>query len=43
MTPACTTISVRTAHLLSASQNEYGNDQGRIHFSSTEVNAGDAD
>jgi hypothetical protein len=29
--------------MLAISQNEYGNDQGRIHFSSSEVDAGEAD
>ena len=43
ITPACTAISVRTTHLFAVSQNEYSNNQGRIHFSSTVVAAEDAD
>jgi hypothetical protein len=43
ITPACTTISVRTAHLLTISQNEYSNDQGHIHFKADVVEAEDAD
>jgi len=42
-TPECTTISIRTAHLLTVSQNEYSNDQGHIHFNSTMVDAGESD
>jgi len=42
-TPACTAISVRAPQLLSASENEYGNNQGHIHFSTSEVSADDAD
>ena len=41
--PACATVSIRTVSLLTASQNEYSNNQGHIHFSSTEVDAEDAD
>lgn len=41
--PACATVSIRTVSLLTASQNEYGDDQGLIHFSSTEVAAEDSD
>ena len=28
--PACATVSIRTVSLLTASQNEYGDDQGLI-------------
>lgn len=42
-TPACTAISVRALQLLSASENEYSGNQGHIHFSSSEVDAGEAD
>ena len=42
-TPASTAISIRTASLLSGSGNEYGNNDGRIRFSSTEVDASEAD
>ena len=41
--PACAAISIRTASLLSGSGNEYGNNDGRIRFSSTEVDASEAD
>lgn len=41
--PACTAISIRTASLLSGSGNEYGDNQGKIRFSSTEVDASEAD
>lgn len=42
-TPASTAISIRTASLLSDSGNEYGDNQGNIRFSSTEVDASEAD
>ena len=43
-TPACTAISLRsTSNLLTASENEYSNNQGHVHFSSTQVDAEDAD
>ena len=42
-TPASAAISIRTASLLSGSGNEYGNNDGRIRFSSTEVDASEAD
>jgi hypothetical protein len=41
--PVCTTVSIRTVSLLTASENEYSNDQGLIHFSSTEVDAEEGD
>jgi len=41
--PVCTTVSIRTVSLLTASENEYSNNQGHIHFSSTEVDAGEGD
>lgn len=47
ITPACTTISVCTPHLLSASGNRYwsenGVDQGLVHFENDEVGAGEGD
>ena len=43
ITPACTAISIRTASLLSGSGNEYYDNQGKIRFSSTEVDASEAD
>lgn len=44
ITPTSTTICLRsTAKLLTASQNEYSNNQGCIHFESTEVDAKDGD
>ena len=42
-TPANTAISIRTASLLSGSGNEYYDNQGKIRFSSTEVEASEAD
>ena len=42
-TPASTAISIRTASLLCGSGNEYGDNQGHIRFSSTEVDASEAD
>ena len=42
-TPASTAISIRTASLLSGSGNEYYDNPGKIRFSSTEVDASDAD
>ena len=42
-TPASAAISIRTASLLSGSGNEYGDNQGHIRFSSTEVDASEAD
>lgn len=41
--PACATVSIRTVSLLTASQNEYGDNQGLIHFNSTPVSADDGD
>ena len=42
--PICTAISLRsTALLLPASQNEYSNNQGLIHFEDDEVSADDGD
>ena len=47
ITPACTTVILRTPQLLTASENKYwseeGVDQGLIHFESSEVDAGDGD
>jgi len=43
ITPVCTTVCLRTLQLLTASQNEYGNNEGLIHFESSEVYAGDGD
>ncbi|MBR6086421.1 MAG: hypothetical protein IKP84_00785 [Prevotella sp.] len=44
ITPAITAVIVRTPYLMTVSPtNEYGNDYGRIRFSSTEVEANDAD
>ena len=43
ITPAIGIIGIHTAHMLTLSQNEYSNDQGRIKFSSSEVSAEDAD
>ena len=45
ISPACTIISVCTALLLPASQNEYWSEKeaGLIHFDDTEVDASEAD
>ena len=44
ITPGIITIKVRNPLLQTASPtNEYGDDYGRIRFSSTEVDAGDSD
>ena len=44
ITPAITAVIVRTPYLMTVSPtNEYGNDYGHIRFSSTEVEANDAD
>lgn len=43
ITPTTTAVSLRTPQLLTASQNEYANNQGLIHFNPTEVDAGDGD
>ena len=43
ITPACTTVWLRTPQLLTASENEYGDNQGLIHFNPTEVDAGNGD
>lgn len=43
-TPACTTFSVATAHILAASpDNEYKDNAGLIRFSDDKVDAGEAD
>ena len=43
-TPVTMVISLRTVTFLAVSPtNEYSNDQGRIRFSSSEVDAGEAD
>jgi len=41
--PVCTTVSIRTVSLLTASENEYSNNQGHIHFNSTPVSADEGD
>jgi len=43
ITPACATVSIRTVSLLTASENEYSNNQGHIHFNSTPVSADEGD
>ena len=43
LTPACSTISIPTTHLLMQSNNEYYENQGKIRYSSSEVDADDAD
>lgn len=42
-TPTSTAISVRTTLLQTASTNTYGNNEGNIRFSTTSVEADDAD
>lgn len=43
ITPLCTTVSLRPPQLLTASENEYSDNQGYVHFDSNEVDAGDGD
>lgn len=43
LTPACATISIPTTRLLMISGNVYGDNQGIIQYSSSEVAAEDAD
>ena len=43
ITPTCTAVSIRTVSLLTASKNEYGNNEGLVHFNPDEVDAGDGD
>lgn len=43
LTPACKAISLHTTRLLMQSNNEYYDNQGKIRYSGTEVDAGDAD
>ncbi len=43
LTPACSTISIPATHLLMQSNNEYYDNQGKIRYSSSEVDADDAD
>lgn len=43
ITPASTTISISTTRLLMISGNVYGDNQGIIQYSDTEVDAEDAD
>ena len=43
ITPSTTPISVRTVHMLTASENEYSDNQGHIHFENDEVSADDGD
>lgn len=43
LTPVCATISIPTTRLLMLSNNEYYNNQGKIQYSSSEVDAEDAD
>ena len=43
ITPSSTVINVRPTHPLAASGNEYGSDQGYIHFNGSVVDADDSD
>ena len=43
LTPTSTTISISTTRLLMLSNNEYYDNQGKIRYSSSKVDAEDAD
>ena len=43
LTPTCVTINIPTTRLLMLSNNEYYYNQGKIRYSSSEVDANDAD
>ena len=43
LTPTCVTISIPATRLLMLSNNEYYENQGKIRYSSSEVDANDAD
>lgn len=43
LTPTSTTISISATHLLMLSKNEYYDNQGKIRYSSSKVDAEDAD
>ena len=43
LTPVCATISIPTTRLLMLSNNEYFDNQGKIQYSGTEVEAELAD
>ena len=43
LTPVCATISISATHLLMLSKNEYYDNQGKIQYSSSEVDASEAD